>query len=587
MKVGLTIGIFDSQYWVYVLLCDNNNTYIGGGNLLDSNKYMLKDICKLQGSILQRMKLQQFDEPIWIVPLKHHDILVTMLESLSITVDPVPIQILNIIQDVYEEKVDIDKLNILTSYQNLRPGQKTCVEFMIKRGGRCLNASEMGTGKTITGICLSEYYSNLKPQLIVCPSSLKQNWKTEFLKFCDKDVPIVKDGNGSFSDVSIISYSLLTSAKMLKKLKHFKVIIMDESHYIKNQKSQRSKLLVRLSKISQKVILLSGTPSSKPIDLFTQLKAIDPINFTTFFPHQGRIQKGVFYFANRYCDPQKIYIGRNRFGFKFDGNEREWELHAVLKKYMTRKTKSEILHDLPPKTRERVTIAEISNTQKKKFQIELQNVEQIRESKGSRQAEFKLMELVRNTAVLKVKHIINYVNFLIEKGDQEKYLIFAHHRIILDAIIELMQKKKQQFISIDGRTNTDRRQGLVDSFQNDEENVKYAVLSIKAAGTGLNLYKANVVVFCELLWSEKDHIQSEDRAHRSGLTHPVLVQYLLMQGTTDDIIWRTLSKKVRTAGAVIDNKRTFLQTHQSSTFDDKGSTLEPKVKRKKIMEIVN
>lgn len=567
MEVGLTVGIFRSSYWVYVLLVNDEGDYTGGGNICQTTKKMLSCIKSVKGAVVQYMKFGKFNEFIWIVPFSHHDELCETLRKNDISVEPVPVVVRSIISRKCDEKVDNVKLEGLVSYHRLRPVQKSAVTFMIQAGGRALNASEMGTGKTATGVCISEYYSNFTPQLIVCPSSLKHNWKSEFNKFSKRDIPIITNGNDDFSDISIISYSLLTSPKIAKKLSRFKVIIMDESHYIKSSKSLRSRLLLKLTKHADKVILLTGTPSSKSVDLFTQLKTIDSKHFTTLFPYQGKPSKDVFYFANRYCDPTKVYLGRNRFGFKFDGNTREWELHAVLSKYMTRTTKNQSLSHLPAKTRERVIIEELSEQKKKKIKADLQKIDVIREEKGSRQAEFKLMEMVRDTAVCKVKHVVNYIRFIIDKGDNQKYLIFAHHKIIIDAVVDLMEKNKQKFITIDGRTKTDKRQVLVDSFQNDED-VKYAVLSIKAAGVGLNLFKANAVIFCELLWSEKDHIQAEDRVHRSGLQHPVLVQYLIMGGTTDDIIWRTLSRKVETAGAVIDNKRTFLKTDQSSTFEN-------------------
>lgn len=563
ITVGLTVGRHMHQNWIFVMLLDAKGKYTGGGNILKATKDKLQIIETVNGAKLNHVNLKSIREPLWMVPLLRHDDLCLILKNHDMKVVSVPNKVLNIVMENKLETIDTKKLNNLESYKKLRPFQKEAVKFAISRGGKCLNGGEMGTGKTAMAICVLEYYSHLQPQLIVCPSSLKHNWKSEISKFSGQDVSIVKNGNSEFSNTSIISYSLLNSKKIQPKLRKFKLIILDESHYIKSANAQRTKLILKLTKIADVVLLLTGTPSSKSMDLFTQLKAIDHEHFTSFFPYKGRAIKEQFYFAYRYCNPTKVFLGRNRFGFKFDGNEREWELHCVLNKYMTRVTKSEVLHELPPKTRERIVIEQTSESRKKKFAEDFKKVDSIRETKGSRQADFMLMELVRETATLKLTTIINYVKYLIDKGnDGIKYLIFAHHRIILDAVVELMKKQNQNFITIDGRTKTDKRQNLVDSFQNDSSGVKFAVLSIKAAGVGLNLFKANVVVFCELLWSDKDMIQAEDRCHRSGLEHPVCIQYLIMEGTTDDIIWRTLCAKVKSCGAVLDNKRTFLNSEQ-------------------------
>jgi SWI/SNF-related matrix-associated actin-dependent regulator 1 of chromatin subfamily A len=563
MNADLTVGIFRNIYCIFILLNDSKEKCIGGGNLIKSTAEILQCIKEIQGSVLAKVKFGNFFEPIWMVPLRCHSQVAILLELKHVIVKCIPSRILNIMmQPRNTDIVNSKKLELLSVYQKLRCFQKCSVEFMIRCGGRAINASEMGTGKTATAICMSQYYDNVYPQLIVCPSSLKHNWKSEFSQFAGIDVPIIKNGNEDFSKISIISYSLLSSKKIAKKLIKFQLIILDESHYIKSASSQRSKMLIKLAKDAKKVILLTGTPSSKPIDLYTQLKAIDPHNFSHFFPFQGRIKeedKDQFYFANRYCKPTKVFIGNKRFHFKFDGSDRSWELHALLTKYMTRKTKNEVLRDLPPKLRERLVIDELSISKKKSIQKELDLIEQIKHEKGTQQGDFHLMELVRETASLKIKSVITYINYIIDRQDSSKYLIFAHHRIMLDAIIDLMTKHKQSFISIDGRTKTDERQGLVDAFQNDSKKIKFAVLSIRAAGVGLNLFKANVVIFCELLWSEKDHIQSEDRAHRQNQQNTVFVKYLILSGSTDDIMWRSLSRKITVSGAILDNKRSFLR----------------------------
>lgn len=570
MEVELTIGKYQKKEWVFVMELDGQGAAValadGVGLHGDSATTVgLECVSGIPGTQRKVVRLGKTTGAVWMVPIANGQSAVRLLESNGVKVRPVPRSVLEVVCDNTKYGVDMPKLEALGIWGLLRPFQRESVKFMISKG-RAINASEMGTGKTATGVCLSEYYRELKPQLVVCPSSLRANWKNEFKKFADCDVHVVKNGNGNFKERSIISYSLLSSKKIARKLPKFKLIIMDESHYIKNQSSKRSKLLISLCKRATKVFLLTGTPSSKSQDLFTQLRAMDPDRFVHFFPHDGRPKKGVFYFATRYCDPTKVYLGRGRHGFKFDGCQREWELHAVLSKYMTRKTKESALPNLPPKTRERVLVGTLTGSAKTQFQGYLRAVVDIREEHGNRRAEARLMELVRKTSELKRRAIIKYVTCLIENRSDSKYLIFAHHRSIISALCSLMEEKGQNFVLIDGRTRTDVRQSLVDKFQGDH-GVNFALLSIRAAGVGLNMYSANVVVFCELLWSDKDHIQSEDRAHRQNQENEVVIKYLVMGGTTDDVVWRTISRKVGVSGVLLDNGCTEMRA-RFVCFDD-------------------
>ena len=109
------------------------------------------------------------------------------------------------------------------------------------------------------------------------------------------------------------------------------------------------------------------------------------------------------------------------------------------------------------------------------------------------------------------------------------FLIFGHHKCILDAIESQLREKKAKFIRIDGSTPSNERSGLVQKFQENDV-YRVAVLSIKAAGVGLTLTAASLVVMAELDWTPGNLIQAEDRAHRIGQASSVNVHYLLMKG---------------------------------------------------------
>ncbi|KMZ61503.1 hypothetical protein ZOSMA_522G00010 [Zostera marina] len=143
------------------------------------------------------------------------------------------------------------------------------------------------------------------------------------------------------------------------------------------------------------------------------------------------------------------------------------------------------------------------------------------------------LQIYNSTAEAKIPAVLDYLSTVIEDGC--KILIFAHHQTMIDSISQYLDKKKVLYIRIDGKTPSSLRPDLVSKFQ-DKENVKAAVLSIKASGLGLTLTAASTVIFAELSWTPGDIIQAEDRAHRFGQANSVNVYYLLANDTADDII---------------------------------------------------
>ena len=146
---------------------------------------------------------------------------------------------------------------------------------------------------------------------------------------------------------------------------------------------------------------------------------------------------------------------------------------------------------------------------------------------GDVQKKQKINELYLKSGEIKSKAICDYINVLLEA--EQKFLIFGHHKCVLDAIESQVREKKAKFIRIDGSTPSNERSGLVQKFQENDV-YRVAVLSIKAAGVGLTLTAASLVVMAELDWTPGNLIQAEDRAHRIGQASSVNVHYLLMKG---------------------------------------------------------
>jgi len=155
------------------------------------------------------------------------------------------------------------------------------------------------------------------------------------------------------------------------------------------------------------------------------------------------------------------------------------------------------------------------------------------------------------SAEAKVQGVKEYIHYLID--NKCKFLIFAHHQIMLDAIEEEVKKLKVDYIRIDGKVKVDKRQENVNKFQNDETCL-VAILSITACYTGITLTKASTVVFSELHMTPAVMIQAEDRAHRIGQEHEcVNIHYLYGPSTLDEVLFKMLNQKQNIFSNTLDN----------------------------------
>lgn len=300
----------------------------------------------------------------------------------------------------------------------------------------------------------------------------------------DDFIQVMENGRqtiNEWSKVVITSYDLLT--KNIEEISKttYKVIIADECHLLKTAKAARTKSALRLIQNSNRVILLSGTPAlSRPSELFSQLAAINPTLFNSF--HE---------FGVRYCDGKE-----SRFGWDFSGFSNMNELRLLLEeKILMRREKKQVMDQLPAKIRELVilnpNLIELNTKSLKQASKVMENLKGM-EKRGA------LLNYFQETSKVKLQAVCEYVGDLLEAD--KKFIVFAHHRTVLNEIEQLCEKNKYDYIRIDGSTSSEKRQILVDKFQNTEKCL-CAILSITAANSGITLTQANLVVFAELYWN--------------------------------------------------------------------------------------
>ncbi|XP_077392497.1 SWI/SNF-related matrix-associated actin-dependent regulator of chromatin subfamily A-like protein 1 [Festucalex cinctus] len=422
---------------------------------------------------------------------------------------------------------------VITS--SLMPFQTEGVKFAVSKQGRLLLADDMGLGKTVQAICIASYYRKEWPVLVVAPSSVRFTWREAFRRWLPSlspdsvNVVVKAKDNLRAGLVNIISYDLLS--RMDKQLpgNPFDVLIMDESHFLKNIKTARCKAALPLLKTAKRVILLSGTPAmSRPAELYTQILAVRPSLFPRF--HE---------FGLRYCDAKQL-----TWGWDYSGSSHLGELKLLLTEcLMLRRLKSEVLSQLPAKRRKVVTVTIDGVSNKIKAALSAAAKELAREHQNKMDEKEALLIFYNYTAEAKLQAITEYITDMLECG-REKFLVFAHHKLVLDHITSELVKKDVSFIRIDGSTPSGERQRLCDKFQYSGKTC-VAILSITAANMGLTLHAADLVIFAELFWNPGVLIQAEDRVHRIGQTNKVNVHYLVATGTADDHLWPMIQGKMK------------------------------------------
>ncbi|WAR19042.1 ZRAB3-like protein [Mya arenaria] len=369
----------------------------------------------------------------------------------------------------------------------LMPFQKKGVLFAVRKNGRCLIADEMGLGKTLQAISVSYYYRDEWPLLIIVPSSLRYCWIEEFEKWLPDidpaDINLVQSGSDvseiGKAKVTITTFGLLSKAtsRLLKEAlfsQGFQVVIVDESHYIRNVKTASAKTVVPLIKNANRRVLLSGTPAlSRPVELYPQIDAICPDKFGSWW-----------HYTARYCDAKAEWIGKVRRRNVNGASNLEELQHMLASTLMIRREKSQVLTQLPPKQRQkeiRQTFDELRPLLKRngKDKFEVLTGAGEHDTKDSNMLAL-VSRLYQLSGEAKIGPAKEYIEMLCENPSL-KFLVFAYHHAMMNGLSESLHDKHINFIRIDGDTPPSERPHLVHKFQSDPE-TRVAVLSILAAG---------------------------------------------------------------------------------------------------------
>jgi len=424
----------------------------------------------------------------------------------------------------------------------LYPFQREGVERLMSMQGRALLGDEQGLGKTVQALAWLDLNPQARPAVIVCPASLKLNWKREAERWLheDEDITVVEGTTGRKipGSIIIINYDIL--AKRRDDLpKIIKAVILDEAHAIKSRSTQRTKAVQALCKPVQHVIALTGTPIlNRPVELFNTVNIVAPGVFPSFW-----------HFAQKFCGAK-----HTRFGWDFTGASNIPELSELLHRtVMIRRLKADVMKDLPPKQYSYVPMALDDPARYKAAEADfiawLRSEGEIEKAKRASRAETlsRIEGLKQVAALSKLPAAIEWIADFLESG--KKLVVMATHKAVLNA---LEQAFPSVSVRLDGSTSAGDRQAVVDSFQNNPA-IKLFLGNIQAAGVGITLTAADSLVMLEAPWTPALCSQAEDRIHRIGqAAESVNIYYLLAAGTIEEDIASMLVRKAKVLAAVLD-----------------------------------
>ena len=420
---------------------------------------------------------------------------------------------------------------------NLKPYQiegykwlKTLANY--KLGG--ILADDMGLGKTLEIISLLKSDKTEQPILIVSPKSLLYNWKSEFEKFDDGNEivmiygtsdhrkELIKNIDNNKRVIYLTSFDSLRNDSKLYKTT-FNYIVLDEAQYIKNVhalKTQNVKTLIGTHKFA-----LTGTPIENDIfDLWSIFDFLMPdylpsIHDFTTFANDEHFQKRIA----KYVAP-----------------------------FILRRTKKEVLKELPPKY-EHIVTAEMDGEQRKLYDATCLKANDVLKSGGKAFDVLYLLTRLRQICVdphtfidnyegksSKTEMIIEIVQDYIEKG--HKILIFSQFVKALSILEKYFIKLGINYLVLTGETSSEKRIEYVNKF-NKNKQIKVFLISLKAGGNGLNLTGADTVIHYDPWWNVAAENQATDRAYRIGQNKNVEVIKLIMQDSVEQRVIELQNKK--------------------------------------------
>lgn len=476
----------------------------------------------------------------------------------------------NIVNGLDKDLVE-DEEQIPEKIENkLRPYQKTGYKWLktldkYKFGG--ILADDMGLGKTIQIISLLLDYKEKgenKASLVVSPSSLSLNWKNEIEKFApDLKIKVIRGTAEERKsiiqkideyDLAITSYDLLKRDIDIYKDKNysFKFIIADEAQYLKNNNTKNAKTIKMLN--AETRFALTGTPIENSLaELWSIFDFVMP---------------GYLFSYKEFKSTYEMAIVKDE-----DENTMN-KLKMLIEPFILRRTKKEVLTELPEKT---ITVLnnEMEEEQRKIYLSYLVQAKQELQNEistnGYEKSQMKIL-----AALTRLRQICCHPGLFIDDYNQgsskleqcmeiiedgvtsgHKILLFSTYTSMFEIIEKELKNKNIKYFKLTGSTKVDERIELVDEF-NKNSNIGVFLISLKAGGTGLNLIGADMVIHYDPWWNISAENQATDRAYRIGQKNNVQVYKLITKDSIEEKIYELQQKKAELTDNMLSTQTTFI-----------------------------
>ena len=436
----------------------------------------------------------------------------------------------------------------------LRNYQKTGYQWFkslskYKLGG--ILADDMGLGKTLQTIAYLLSEKGAEPHLVVVPSSVLYNWKSEFQKFAPSLKVVIIHGtpeerlaileSAKEADVWISSYATLR-----QDIKHYKdfsfhSLILDEAQYIKNYATKTSQAVRQINATYR--FALSGTPIENSLD---ELWAIFQVVLPGLMPNLRRF---------RQLEYEKIA--------------------SLTKPFILRRVKEDVLTELPEKI-ESVHISELTLEQKELYLAYLHELQQ-ETSSHIQSGNFHAHRMKILAGLTRLRQICCHPSMFVENytggsgkltqlletietsmTSGKRMLVFSQFTSMHEIIIEELKTRGIDYFYLHGQTNSEERLKMSERFNNGEKDV--FLISLRAGGTGLNLTGADTVILYDLWWNPAVEDQATGRAHRFGQKKVVQVIRLITEGTIEEKIYELQQRKRKLIDQVIQPGESMLQS---------------------------
>jgi superfamily II DNA or RNA helicase len=428
--------------------------------------------------------------------------------------------------------------------------------------GVCL-ADDMGLGKTVQTIAFMLHTADQGPSLVAAPASVVLNWQRELQRFAPSlHVEVFNTAadrkslveQAAAGDVILTTYGLFVTEDEVLCGKQWNTVCLDEAHVIKNRQTKTSAVVMKLQATHR--IILTGTPVQN---------------------HLGELWN-LFQFAN-----PGLLGSHEQFRQKYivpieqqDNKERSRQLKRIVSPFMLRRTKQEVIEELPDKTEINIPV-ELSDDELAVYEVIRRRAKQLLEDEQSssgvsvntlaeitrlRQAacSAELVEKNWKGECSKLTALSDLLQEIVDGGNA--VLVFSQFTSFLSMVRQQLDKQKQPYLYLDGSVPVRQRDQLVQQFQHGDCPV--FLISLKAGGLGLNLTGANYVIHLDPWWNPAIEQQATDRAYRIGQRQNVTVYHLISQHTIEEKILRLHQTKRNLADAMLEGTN---ESHKLTSKD--------------------